>query len=222
MLELITILKGYGWAGVILAFTLFAIYKAFNVSLLILARKIHNKFSDNKQKKLLMHPFFTTIQHAIDVDTYSSDFFHDKPIREKLMRDLIKCSLESMQDIAIKMANENYSGWSDVRWGYRMKLYITEAHSIFIHKCILMGIPKIVYARYMDWFFTRLNYMRLAVDQISTDSTYPTLETKTSTILLFFSLTISALMVDSEETLLSLNGEITGKTYGGGIIESIH
>ena len=222
VLELITILKGYGWAGIILAFALFALYKAFNVSLMILGRKFQNRFIESRKKKLLLHPFFTTIQHALDVDMHSSEFFADKPVRERLMKDLINCSLSSMQEVAHKMASENYSGWTDARWSYRMKLYLTEAHSLFINKCILQGIPKVVYMRYMEWFFVHMDYMRTAVDQISSDSTYPTLETKTSTILLFFSLIISTLMADSEETLLSLNGEITGMSYNGGIIEDIH
>ncbi len=219
MLELVTILKSYGWAGIILAFCLFSIYKVFHVSLLIVARKFHSRFVENKQKKLLMHTFFTTIQHALDVDNHTTDIFMDKPVRQSLMKDLVICSLGSMQEIGIKMANENYSGWSDKRWSYGMKLYITEIHSSFINKCILKGIPKIVYMKYMDWFFDHMDYMRNTIDQIANDSSYPNLETKTSTVLLFFSLMISALMVDSEKTLRALNGAITGSLYNGAVIE---
>lgn len=217
--ELFTILKGYGWAGIVIALFLFAVYKAFNASLLILGKKIHGRFFMNSKKSLQSHTFFATIQHMIDVSPHSSEIFENKPVRQALVRDLMYCSLTSMQEFGLKMVNEDHCGWAAGRWAFKTKSYVTEMHSAFISKCIRKGIPRIVYMRYMVWFFDHMTYMRGAIDQIAYDTTYPTVGTKTSTILMMYTLILSTLMADSESVLLSLNGDITGKKYNGAVIE---
>lgn len=221
MLELITILQSYGWAGLILAFSLFVIYKMFNVSINLFFNKMKMRFVETRQIRLLMHSIFSTIKYAIDIESLSLVIFKGKPVRQALIRELLICSLTALEDVATKIAKEDHKGWSNTKWAYNMKMYINELHTLFVNRAISHGIPKEVYLKYMDWYFYRLSYLRNMIDHISSDPAYPSPEIKTSTLLLFLSLMVGTIMADCEETLKNLNGEITGLEYNGGIIEPI-
>ena len=147
--------------------------------------------------------------------------FQNKPVRQALTKDLIFCSLTSMYEIAEKIVKADQSNWSKAEWRFQMLNHLNDMNTSFLNMCHAKGIPQQVYMKYLDWYFERLVRLRQMVDQIENSPQTPTPESKTSTLLLLFSLFITTMMGDCESAMNELNGEITGLVYKGGIIEPL-
>lgn len=221
MLDLLNVLKTYGWQGFILGVLLFALHKLFGDGVSAVSEKIKLKILERRQSRLSMHVFFTSMSYMLNVELHSLVFFPDKPVRQALTKDLIYCSLSSMNEVAEKIIQMDHTGWSRAEWTFQIRNKLNEMNTLFLNKCQSKGIPEVVYMKYLDWYFERLNHMRSLVDQVASSELSPTPESKTSTLLLLFSLFITTMMGDCESALSELNGDITGMIYNGGIIEPL-
>lgn len=221
MLETLEILKAYGWKGLVLAVVLFVGYKLINDGVTAVSEKIKNKMLEKRQERLSMHAFFNSMNYILNVEIHSLNIFPDKPVRQALTKDLIFCSLSSMHEVAEKIIKTDHTGWSKAEWTFQMRTMLNEMNTLFLAKCFAKGIPQVVYMKYLEWYFDRLNHMRALVDQIAASELSPTPESKTSTLLLLFNLFITTMMGDCESAMNELNGEITGIAYNGGVIEPL-
>lgn len=221
MLQAFDILKEHGWTGLVLAVILLILYKVLNEAISVATEKIKLKALAKKRVRLSMHSFFVSIDYMLNVEVPSLNVFPDKPVRQAITRELIYCSLSSMHEVAKKIISLDHSNFSDAEWTFQMRNHLNEMNTLFLNKCVTKGIPEVVYMKYMDWYFHRLNNMRSLVDQIAASNTSPTPESKTSTLLLLFSLFITTMMADCESAMAELNGEITGMAFRGGIIEPL-
>ena len=220
MLETLTIIKDYGWSGLLVAFLIFLLYKFASGWVSTLVDHIKGRLSYGRQDKLSTHAFFNSMNYILNVEIQSLNIFPDKPVRQALTRDLIFCSLSAMHEVAEKMIKLDHSNWSKSEWTFQMRNLLNEMNSLFLNKSVSNGIPELVYMKYLEWYFGRLNHMRILVDQIASSQLSPTPESKTSTLLLLFNLFITTMMGDCESAMGELNGEITGLIYRGGIIEA--
>lgn len=221
MLELLNILKTYGWKGIVLAAIFFICYKLIGDGVSVVSEKIKIKLIQKRQARLSMHGFFTSMNYILNVEIHSLSFFPDKPVRQILTKDLIFCSLSSMNEVAEKIIKADHTGWSNAEWTFQMRNMLNEMNTLFLNKCHTKGIPEVVYMKYLEWYFERLNHMRNLVDQVAASELSPTPESKTSTLLLLFSLFITTMMGDCESAMNELNGDITGMVYNGGVIEPL-
>lgn len=216
------ILKYYGWKGLLLAMILFLIYKIIGDNVKTFTAKVKHKLLKNNTVKLNQHAFFNAISYSLNVELPAMTLFADKPIRQILMRDLIYCSLASVEEIAENIAESDHSDWNHSEWNYEMRSAINEMNKVFVIKCTNRGMPETVYRTYLIWYFKRLNNMRSIIDQISGAEIFETAEAKTSALLVTFNLFLVTMITDAETTLKELNGEITGVMYKGGIVEPLH
>lgn len=221
MLDFLSILKEYGWKGLLLATILFLVHRFIIGWVTVVIDKIKLKMLENKQERLSMHEFFSTIIYFLNVEVYSINMFPDKPVRQNLARDLTYCTLSSIHDVAEKIVKTNDETRSNVEWAFRMRSYINEMHTLFIEKCIKKGIPELIYLKYTEWYFERLAHLRIMIDRISASNDYPNINSKTSTLLMLCLLFVETTIHDSESALRELNGEISGMTYSGGTIEAL-
>ncbi len=221
MLEILNILKQYGWTGLALGLILFIVYKLATEWSKDLFENIKLKLAEKHQENLSMHTFFNTINYVLNVELHALNVFQNKPVRQALTKDLIFCSLTSMYEIAEKIVKADQSNWSKAEWRFQMLNHLNDMNTSFLNMCHAKGIPQQVYMKYLDWYFERLVRLRQMVDQIENSPQTPTPESKTSTLLLLFSLFITTMMGDCESAMNELNGEITGLVYKGGIIEPL-
>ena len=221
MLEILNILKQYGWTGLILRLLLFVVYKLTSEWSKELFQNIKIKLAEKRQENLSMHTFFNTINYVLNVELQALNLFPTKPVRQALTKDLIFCSLTSMYEIAEKMVKADQSNWSKAEWRFQMLNNLNDMNTAFLNMCHAKGIPQQVYMKYLDWYFERLNRLRQLVDQVGNSPQTPTPESKTSILLLLFSLFITTMMGDCESAMNELNGEITGLSYRGGVIEPL-
>jgi hypothetical protein len=221
VLQAFDILKEHGWAGLLLAAILFVLYKILNEVVAVVAERFRLKNIAKKQTQLSLHSLFVSMDYMLNVEVPSLNVFPDKPVRQALTRELIHASLSSMQEVAKRIISLDHSSWSDAEWTFQMRNALNEMNTLFLNKCVSKGIPEPVYMKYLEWYFERLNHMRSLVDQIAASNTSPTPESKTSTLLLLFSLFITTMMADCESAMAELNGEITGMAFRGGVIEPL-
>lgn len=221
MLEALNILKSYGWKGLILALIFATVYKLATVGISAATDKIKSKLVEKRKACLSMHAFFTSMNYILNVEIHALNVFPDKPVRQALTKDLIYCSLSSMHEVAEKMVKIDHTEWSKAEWTFQMRNMLNDMNTTFRNKAHTTGIPEIVYMKYLEWYFDRLNHMRTLVDQIAASDLSPTPESKTSTLLLLFNLFITTMMGDCESAMSELNGEITGINYRGGLIEPL-
>lgn len=222
MLEIFNILRDYGWKGLIVAGLLFGLYKIISLWITSFTKTAKIKLFERRQEKLIMHSFFNDINYMLNVEVFSLVVFPDKPVRQALTKDLIMCSLTSMHEAAEKMANADHSEWDRPQWTFHMRSMLNEMNTMFLNKCVQRGIPEIVYGKYLEWYFRRLNTMRSLVDRVSFNEKYPTLESKTSAVFEILTMFTVTMMGDCRAAMEELNGELTGLTYHGGIIEPLH
>ena len=221
MLEILNILKQYGWAGLGLALVLFVVYKFVSEWSKDLFENLKLKLEAKRQESLSMHTFFNTINYVLNVELQALNVFNNKPVRQALTKDLIFCSPTSMHEIAEKMVAADQTNWSKAEWRFQMLNHLNDMNTSFLNMCHAKGIPQPVYMKYLDWYFERLTRLRQMVDRIENSPQTPTPESKTSTLLLLFSLFITTMMGDCESAMHELNGEITGIAYRGGIVEPL-
>ena len=221
MLEILNVVKEYGWGGLIVAIILIGGYKLIGETLTEISIRTKNKILNRSVVKLKQHAFFNAINYSLNVEIPAMNIFPSRPVRQILIKDLIYCSLASVEEVAQKIANTNHDGWNHATWNYEMRSALIEMNTSFIDKCDNRGMPQTVYRKYLVWYFDRLNHMRIMIDQISGSEIYSTPESKTSALLLSFNLFLVTMVADAERTLKSLNGDITGLMYKGGSIEPL-
>lgn len=222
MLELYKILDSYGWKGVVLALCIFVIYKVMNGGIATISERIKLKFAEKRQARLSIHAFFNSIDYILNTEVSALDVPEGKPVRQALTRDLVFASLTAVKEIAHKIVEMPQSDWTKAEWTFHMQAMLNEMNTLFLSKCTAKGIPHVVYTKYMEWYFIRLNHMRSLVDQIAASELSSTPENKTSTLLMLFSLFIITMMGDCESAMNELNGDLTGIAYNGGVIEPLN
>lgn len=221
MLDILTIIKEYGWTGLLAGFLLYFAYR----SIAEIAKAIGNKAKESMTQKkyiaLKKHVFFNSMDYALNVEIHGLSLFHGKPIRQALLRDLMYCALVSMEEVSERIAEMDQSNWTDAEWIYQIKNQLNDMNVIFVARCIKMGIPEVVYNKFAEWHYPRLDKLRTMVDNIVSNGRNPTAETKTSSLFMLFNLFISVMMGDCKRTLQQLNGDITNMQYKGGLIEPL-
>lgn len=221
MIDVLNIIREYGWGGLFLIALLITTYKIVGVLLISASKTIQFKSLGKRQENLSKHAFFNSIRYILNVEIYAIDTFKDKPVRQALTRNLMICSLTAMHDVAEIIINKDHSKLSKYEWTYEVLLALNQMNSLFLNECQSRGIPQIVHTKYIVWYLDRLSHMRALVDQISASEMAPTAESKTSMLLLLFTLFITTMMGDCETTMHDLNGEITGIPFSGGTIEPL-
>lgn len=222
MLDIFTIIKDHGLQGLILALMIFIVYRILGESIKVLVERTKLRFFIKRQANMAMHAFFTEIDTILAVEVNSSVFYTHKPVRQMLLRDLLTISLTSLREVAAAIAIEKQSEWTTAEWVFNMRKHLNVINLTYIKKAQDIGIPPIVYEKYSEWYFDRLHLMHSIIDQIGASDMAPTIEGKTSTVLMMFNLFVVTTMAGCHETMNSLNGELTGLIYKGGSIEPLH
>lgn len=80
---------------------------------------------------------------------------------------------------------------------------------------LAQGIPQIQIEKYQMWQRPSQAFTISQIETVQFSKVYPTVEQKLEAILNILRQNISISLVESERTLMSLNGQLTGKKYKG-------
>ena len=83
-------------------------------------------------------------------------------------------------------------------------------------------IPEVVIEKFWEWNYKRHDYIASTLSDINSSTVFDSVIEKEYAALNLFQSTSYFVLMDAERTLKTLNGDLTGTTYKGKIIESLH
>ncbi len=173
------------------------------------------------ESDLRYHVLFSTAQYRLAIELPNLDIFPDKPVRQLLMTDLLRIYIKAITEGCKEVASTNMKGWSSEQWSIeltsRMSLMIAAAANTARQE----GIPDIVITKFSRWINPSIDMLFSYIDMIGNSNIYSSNIARTNTIFLVVNLLMSTMLGDAERSIKHLNGDITGKTYKGQVIEPI-
>lgn len=169
---------------------------------------------------LKFHSFFNNAEYRMLVEIPSLELFSNKPVRQKIFRDLLYIECKTIYDICFEIAKLDMSEWTEEQWKTEISKKVGEILSTFIKKSRDEGIPEIVIEKYNKWhngsFELLFNYISL----LGNETIYTSNIMRTNTFFLIMNLLLITTLADAERSLKEINGEITGLVYKGKKIEA--
>ena len=89
-------------------------------------------------------------------------------------------------------------------------------------KMLSLGVPEVVVRKFNEWNSGRNEYILSAISDIDSSNVFSTVVEKQYTVLSTYVNSSNFILMDAEKTLKSLNGDLTGTTYKGKKVESLH
>lgn len=221
--DFISIIKDYGWfAGIftIIAFVLLKFvlshYKKWNTKPV----PVEPAIEENEEEILKSHPFFNDQFKILKLDIPTSHLVENKPVRERVFKDLLTISFRTVYDIVDGLVhNDDLSEWTAEQWMDNVNQLITKITNNTEEHAKQEGIPDIVITKFLKWQVESINSLHEYVLILGNSKLYDTNISKTNTLLFIMNLLLVSILGDAERVLKELNGEITGLNYKGNVIE---
>lgn len=220
--EIFNLIADYGWPAIIpiiIIFIFWRLISAFFKNKLSTFNFFHFFKKKETNNDLKFHSFFNNAEYRMLVEIPSLDLFNNKPVRQKIFKDLLYIECKAIYDTCYDIAKLDMSSWSDSQWSIEISKKVNEILTIFIKKSREEGIPDLVIERYNKWhngsFELLFNYINL----LGSESIYTNNIMRTNTFFLIMNLLLITTIADAERSLKELNGEISGLKYKGKTIE---
>lgn len=175
----------------------------------------------SNESDLRYHVLFSTAQYRMVIELPGLEIFPDKPVRQQLMVDLLKAYIKAIHDGCKEISVLNMKGWSAEQWTVEMSTRLTAMITEAKNASRADGIPEIVEVKFSRWIAPSLDMLYSYVEMVGNSNIYSSNIARTNTLFLVVNLLLSTMMGDAERSIKSLNGDITGQTYKGRIIEAI-
>ena len=224
MLEVLSVLSEYGWQVFIVFLFIIILGKHF-------LEKLQNAADDKKvtinpelpklndELQLKYHVFFSTAQYKLISEIPNLVLSKTLPIRQALFRDILYINIKNIYDTCQEIAETDMSGWKSAQWSAEITRKLIAITEGFNRDAKKEGIPDEVIVKFSNWNLTNIELLYDYVDTIGNSTAYPNVSTKTTTLFLIMNLLVVSTIADAEKTLITLNGDISGKMYKGQVIE---
>lgn len=164
-----------------------------------------------------MHPYFSKVDNLIKVKLPITKI--GGPVRTLIFRDVLEIFYESGKKINLEtlerdITNENFL---TVNLEGLTKIIDTASYEMQRH-----GIPPVVIEKFWEWNYKRHEYVMNTISDIDSSSVFNTVLEKQYAVLNLYQSASYFVLLDAENTLKSLNGDLTGTTYKGQTVESLH
>ncbi|HWQ10753.1 MAG TPA: hypothetical protein VN436_16645, partial [Holophaga sp.] len=164
---------------------------------------------------LAQHPFFAAVSHAIRTRVKGLNI--PEPFREQVFKDLlaIKFSVWLSETEALvrrvtsdlEMPQEEFRSIALAYCDHLMEQFEMQACS--------QGIPAKVICRYSLWNGSAMELIHSFVERVADSRWYPSTEDRLYAVLSYMTSMIDLCLVDAEDALARLNGELDGIRYAG-------
>lgn len=161
----------------------------------------HLKLLFKKRHALKKHSFFYTIEHYMEIELYNLPI--ENPIKKRVVVSFMKIQFKTFYDEALNMANNLESiDLSDCQ----KKIFkcVSNAED----DAIKNGIPNVFIEKYRKWNSKNIDIMVDSVNQIVRSDFYPTKHNKMAAILDILQFSLRIMLVDAEDTINEMNGDL--------------
>ena len=173
---------------------------------------LKNYYSSKKPKlkksTIKEHPFFSEIQYMIDISIEKINI-EDDILRTKMIRKFLKIKLLSTQKNFGELTN---SSSLDVDSSLATCDYInciTKIVRDYEMESIKNNVPEVFIRRFSEWHTPKIIIIRDLIEYICRSNIYDTDTEKLSAILDIVLMVLHLTMMDAEDTIKSMNGELT-------------
>lgn len=164
-----------------------------------------------------LHPYFNKVDNLIEVKLPITKI--GGPIRTLIFRDVLKIFYETGKETFNNLLDENITKENFLQKNLKALNHLVKETNQRMDE---MGIPIVVKEKFWEWNGKRHEYTMNTLSDISSSTVFDTvLEKQYAALNLYQSVSYFVLM-DAENTLKNLNGDLTGTVYKGQTVESLH
>ena len=210
----------YGWLGLLILVVALTLSRFLASRMKKWSDETTNLDEDEIEKENLKYNrFFVTAKRKLSVEIPMLSIDPDKPVRQRLFRDLLYINILSFYEGLQEMIEKDMSSWSSNDWANAFTQKMQEITKSFNDRCEREGMPDIVVKKFCLWHSTTMDLLYEQIHVLGHSSVFKDNLSKTTTFLLLMNVTLSTTVGDAERTLSELNGEITGLEYKGETLE---
>lgn len=164
-----------------------------------------------------MHPYFSKVDNLIKVKLPITKI--GGPVRTLIFRDVLEIFYESGKKINLETLEKDITNDNFLTVNLEGLTKIVDVASCEMQR---QGIPPVVIEKFWDWNYKRHEYVMNTISDIDSSSVFNTVLEKQYAVLNLYQSASYFVLLDAENTLKSLNGDLTGTTYKGQTVESLH
>lgn len=221
--EAVNVLQEYGWAALFLF-----------VSGVVLLRYISSRVgvwnardrertankNDLLKEELSSHQLFANIEFKLKSEIPTLSFQGiNRPVRQKIFRRLMEIKVECIKQVASDIIAADTDKMTPTQWSAFVQQKLNETDSCISDTALSEGIPLIVVSKFMVWRQHTQELLNNYVKDLAMSEVYTTNIARTNTLLFLMNLKLITIVGDAERLLGEINGELSGITYKGEIIE---
>lgn len=222
-IEIINVVKETGTTVAVIGVVIYLLVKYFSM---LIESKIPKKeipeeasvIQHNSVKCLkTLHPYFDKIDRIIDIKLPITSI--GGPVRTEIFRDILTIYYKTSKEKIGELLNEDVTLDNFLTENYKTANAIIKESN---EKMLSLGIPEVVVRKFNEWNSGINEYILSAISDIDSSNVFSTVVEKQYTVLSTYVNSSNFILMDAEKTLKSLNGDLTGTTYKGKKVESLH
>lgn len=220
--EAIKLLNEYGWSAVLLFVVGGLLTRFITVQSSIWKQRSIDqieKLEMRRQSELTNHQFFANVDFRLRNEIPTLVLNPDHPIRQKLFRKLLEVTLLSIKENVDVIIASNLEKMTRSEWATFVNAELQKVDNRIEDRALREGIPPILISKYIVWKARSAELLSSYVNDLAISEVYSTNLARTNTLLMLLNLKLITLIGDAEQSLMELNGEISGLSYKGDTIE---
>lgn len=163
------------------------------------------------------HPYFSKIDNLINVKLPFTKI--GGPVRTMIFRDVLKIFYETAKRKNYRLLDEHITLENFLSKNREYLNMLVEESSETMKN---YGIPDIVIEKFWEWNYKRHEYVMSNLSDIDSSAVFGSVVEKQYAALNLYQSASYFVLMDAENTLKNLNGDLTGTIYKGKEVESLH
>lgn len=163
------------------------------------------------------HPYFSKIDNLITVKLPFTKI--GGPVRTLIFRDVLKVFYETSKNINYRLLDDHITLENFLSKNREALNDIIKESTETMEN---YGIPKIVIEKFWEWNYKRHEYVINTLSDIDSSTIFNSIVEKQYAALNLYQSTSYFVLMDAENTLKNLNGDLTGTIYKGKTVEGLH
>lgn len=164
-----------------------------------------------------LHPYFNKIDSILELKLPITKI--GGPVRTEIFKDTLQIFYEESKQITYALLDKNITKNNFLSENVKALNDVVKKST---EKMREQQIPEVVIEKFWEWNYKRHDYIAGTLSDINSSTVFDSVIEKEYAALNLFQSTSYFVLMDAERTLKTLNGDLTGTTYKGKIIESLH
>lgn len=164
-----------------------------------------------------LHPYFNKIDSILELKLPITKI--GGPVRTEIFKDTLQIFYEESKQITYALLDKNITKNNFLSENVKALNDVVKKST---EKMREQQIPEVVIEKFWEWNYKRHDYIAGTLSDINSSTVFDSVIEKEYVALNLFQSTSYFVLMDAERTLKTLNGDLTGTTYKGKIIESLH